>query len=311
MKKAELFEIIDAEKKTLRCLACSQKCIIGEGKTGLCGVRKNINGEFYLLVYGKIVSQNIDPIEKKPLNDFLKRSYSYSIGVLGCNFKCLFCQNYDISQFREFYEDNVIDKIPETSPEEVVDEALRTGCKSISYTYTEPAIFVEYIKDVAIKAREKGLKNVLVTNRYMSNEGLEFLYDKDKEESLIDAMNIDLKSFDDGFYRDICGATKGMQPVLDTIKRAVEAGIHVEITTLVIPGENDSSENLKKIAEFIYSLDNGSGKEKGNVPWHISRFFPMYKFDDGIHKPTSIDKLKEAEMIGKDAGLKKVYLGNV
>lgn len=303
MKKAELFKKLDNE--SVQCLACSQKCIISRDKTGICGVRKNIDGELYLLVYEKPVSFNIDPIEKKPLHEFLPGSYSFSLGTVGCNFRCMFCQNYHISQFRDFIdtkdisEEDILGR--KMSVDEIVNIAVSSGCKSISYTYNEPSIFIEFAKNIALKAKEKGLKNIFVTNGYMTKEAFHFL-NKDK---CIDAMNIDLKSFDDEFYKKVCGAVKGVNPILDTIKRAYETGVHIELTTLIIPNENDSEENIKKIADFIFSLDNG----KGEILWHISRFFPMYKMKD--KEPTSINILKKAQKIGKEVGLKKVYLGNL
>jgi len=306
MKKADLFS--ELEGQNVKCLACVQGCEISEEKTGICGVRKNINGELYLLVHEKPVSVNIDFIEKKPLFDFLPGTFSFSLGTVGCNFRCMFCQNFDISQFRDFIdkdaeitEKDIIGR--KMSVEEIVEKAVESGCESVSYTYNEPSIFIEFTKDVALKAKERGLKNVFVTNGYMTKEAFDYL----NKEGCIDAMNIDLKSFDDEFYKRVCGASKGVGPVLETIKRAYDAGVHIEITTLLIPGENDSHKNIKKIVEFIYSLDNGSGK--GEVPWHISRFFPMYKMKG--KNVTSLESLKKAEEIGKEAGLKNVWLGNV
>jgi len=286
MKQAKLFE---KKGKGVRCLACAHKCVIGEGKTGICGVRKNVNGKLQLLVYGKVVSMNVDPIEKKPLYKFLSGSKAFSIGTVGCNFKCDFCQNFDISQASK--QGNIFGK--DISPKEIVESAIETGCKSIAYTYNEPAIFIEFVKDVAVIARQRGLKNILVTNGYFSKESFDFIF---KE---IDAMNVDLKSFSDDFYKRVCGAR--LEPVLETIRRASDAGIHVEVTTLLIPGENNSDEELEKIAKFISSVDN-------EIVWHISRFFPMYKMQDKV--ATSIEDLQRAEKIGKKY-LKHVYLGNV
>lgn len=277
-------------KNKVRCTACSHRCLILDNKIGICGVRKNIKGKLYLLVYGKPIAVHIDPIEKKPLYHFLPETKSFSIGTFGCNFRCMWCQNFDISQFKK-----LPDKIPgnNLSPENIVDEALRTGCKSISYTYNEPAIFVEFAIDVAKLAKKKNLKNIFVTNGYMTPECLDFI------EEYIDAMNIDLKSFSDETYRKYCGAK--LQPVLDTIKLAYKKKIHIEITTLVIPGLNDSEEELEKIAKFIASVDK-------NIPWHISRFFPMYRMLDKLTTP--LETLKKAEKIGKKY-LNHVYIGNV
>jgi pyruvate formate lyase activating enzyme len=284
MKECILYKKLEGEE--VQCIACNHRCIISEDEKGICGVRKNINGKLFLLVYGLIVSENIDPIEKKPLYHFLPNTKTYSIGTVGCNFKCYFCQNYNISQLREIVGKEVI-------PEEIVERAIKTGCKSISYTYNEPTIFAEFVKDTAVLAKKKGLKNILVTNGYMTKECLDFLGE------YIDAMNIDLKSSDDKFYRNICKAK--LKPVLETIKLAHKKGIHIEITTLVVPGENNSIRIFENIAEFISEIDK-------NIPWHISRFFPMYKMRD---KPTTpLESLKKAEAIGKKY-LKHVYLGNV
>jgi len=274
------------QDKKVQCIACNHRCVITERKRGICGVRENVNGKLQLLVYGLIVSENIDPIEKKPLYHFLPKTQTYSIGTVGCNFKCDFCQNYEISQLK-----TIVGK--ETTPEQIVDRAIKSGCKSISYTYNEPTIFAEFVKDTAVLAKRAGLANILVTNGYETGECLEF-FEKD-----IDAMNIDLKSFTEDFYNKICKAK--LKPVLQTIKLAHKKGIHIEITTLIVPGENDSLQELEKIAKFISKIDK-------NIPWHISRFFPMYKMNN--KEKTSIDILKEAERIGKKY-LNNVYLGNV
>jgi len=296
MKRARLFEPIPGEGRNVKCKACAQECVISKGKGGLCGVRKNINGKLFSLTYGKLVAQHIDPIEKKPLFRFMPGSIVYSIGTVGCNFACEWCQNFDISQVER--EDQIIGK--DTTPREIVNQALNQRCESIAYTYNEPAINTEFVREIARIAKRKGLKNIFVTNGYFTKESFEYL----NKEGLVDAMNIDLKSFRDETYRKYCRATRGVKPVLETIKRAKRAGVHLELTTLVIPDLNDSEEELDEIAKFVFSLDG-----KGETPWHISRFFPMFKFSD--RKPTSLEKLKKAEEIGKSAGLKYVYLGNV
>jgi pyruvate formate lyase activating enzyme len=272
--------------KVVQCIACNHRCVIDSGNRGICGVRENIKGKLFLLVYGLIASENIDPIEKKPLYHFLPKTKAYSIGTVGCNFKCGFCQNYGISQLRK-----IVGK--EVTPEQIVERAIATGCKSIAYTYNEPTIFAEFVKDTAVLAKKKGIKNILVTNGYMTKECLDFF------ENYIDAMNIDLKSFNEEFYSRVCKAK--LKPVLETIKRAHEKGIHIEITTLIVPNENNSIEELEKIAKFISGIDK-------NIPWHISRFFPMYQMSD--REKTSLDILKKAEKIGKKY-LNNVYLGNV
>ncbi len=284
MKECDLYR---KEKNKLRCVACAHKCLIAENKTGICGVRKNIKGKLYLLVYGKVAAMNIDPIEKKPLYHFLPKTFSYSIGTVGCNFRCGFCQNFEISQAGQ----EIFGK--EISPAEIVKKAIQSKCKSISYTYNEPAIFIEFAKDIAKIAKKKRLKNILVTNGYFSKESFDYI------KQYIDAMNIDIKSFSDDFYRKTCGAR--LKPVLDTIKRASKKGIHIELTTLIIPGLNDSAPEFEKIAKFIASVDK-------NIPWHISRFFPMYKMHG--RQITPLETLKKAEQIGKKY-LKYVHVGNV
>jgi pyruvate formate lyase activating enzyme len=286
MKECILYK---KEGKKVKCLACSQKCLIFEGKMGICEVRKNIDGKLFLLVYGKIAAKNIDPIEKKPLYRFLPGSRAFSVGTVGCNMKCEWCQNFDISQASK--EGNFFGE--DITPEQIVEVAIKTGCKSIAYTYNEPAIFTEFVKDCAILAKKNGLKNILVTNGYFSRESFEFIRDN------IDAANIDLKTFNDKTYQKYCGAK--LEHVLDNIKWFHDAGIHIEITTLIIPGLNDFDGEFEKIAKFIASVDK-------NIPWHISRFFPMYKMKD--KEITPIGTLKRAEKIGKKY-LKYVYGGNV
>jgi len=274
------------EKGYVMCLACNHYCKILEGKTGICGVRKNVNSSLVLLVYGKIASWNADPIEKKPLYHFLPSTNTFSIGTIGCNFKCIFCQNYEISQEKDIFGE-------EFSPREIVEKAIKAECSSIAYTYNEPTIFLEFALDCAKIAKKKGIKNVLVTNGYMSKEAILLC------KNYIDAMNIDLKSFSDKFYQEMCGAK--LLPVLNTIREAHRMRIWIEITTLLIPGKNDSEEELTNIAKFIASVDK-------NIPWHISRFFPMYKMKD--EKPTEIISLQRAFEIGKKY-LNYVYLGNL
>ncbi|MEM0465485.1 MAG: AmmeMemoRadiSam system radical SAM enzyme [Candidatus Pacearchaeota archaeon] len=288
-KRCILYKKQRKENK-VKCLACSHYCVISNGKTGICGVRKNLDGNLFLLVYGKVAAMHIDPIEKKPLYHFLPGSYTYSIGTLGCNFKCEFCQNFDISQA---HKKSIISFGVEISPEQIVKNALKTECKSVAYTYNEPIIFSEFVHDCAEIAHSKELKNVIVTNGYWSKESFEYLKD------LIDAANIDLKG-DDYFYKKYCGGN--LEPVLETIKRCYNYGIHVEITTLIIDGLNDDDIVLKKIAMFIANLDK-------KIPWHISRFFPHYKMKD--KRITSISSLNKAYYIGKKAGLINVYLGNI
>ena len=274
----------------LQCELCPRYCIIKEDEIGNCGVRKNINGKLYSLVYGKPVSVNIDPIEKKPLYHFLPGSKSFSIGTVGCNFHCLNCQNWEISQAK-FDEDTSID-LP---PKKVVEQAIKHKCKSISYTYTEPTVFYEYMLDATKLAKKKNIKNVIVSNGFINEKPLLELC------KYIDAANIDLKAFDDNFYKKICEAR--LEPVLNTLKILYKKNIWLEITNLLIPKLNDKDKQIKELCLWIKeNLDE-------NIPLHFSRFFPMYKAKD--FQATSFESLKNAYVIAKDVGLKYVYLGNI
>ncbi len=289
IEESLLYEKLDDKK--VHCFLCSHHCKILPDKFGICKVRQNRDGELYTHVYGEVIASHIDPIEKKPLYHFLPGSNSYSIATAGCNLKCDFCQNWQISQVSK--EDDSIAGY-ELTPEQIVKKAKKNGCKSISYTYTEPTIFFEYAYDTARLAKETGIYNNFVTNGYMTKEALE------KIRPYLDACNVDLKSFDDGFYKRMCKAR--LKPVLDSVKTMKELGIWVEITTLIVPGQNDSDKELEDIAGFMVSL----GPE---IPWHISRFHPDYKYLDS--PPTSIETLRKAKEIGEKAGLRYIYLGNV
>jgi len=279
------------EGKEAQCYLCAHNCKIALGQFGFCGVRQNIQGVLNTLVYAEVIAANVDPIEKKPLYHFLPGSMSFSIATKGCNFRCGFCQNWQISQASG---QNKAREVYKMIPERIVEEAKKNHCQSISYTYTEPTIFFEYAYDIAKVAKQAGLKNIFVTNGYMSKEALETI------SPYLDAANIDLKSFREKFYVENC---KGhLQPVLDSIKLAKKLGVWIEITTLIIPGHNDSASELSDIAGFIASV----GKD---IPWHISRFHPDYHFLS--EKMTPIETLKKAEDLGKKAGLDYVYLGNV
>lgn len=290
MHEAMLYEKL--KDKKVRCRLCAHRCLILPEKTGVCGVRKNIDGTLYSLSYGRAIAANIDPIEKKPLFHFQPGTESFSLATAGCNFRCAFCQNWDISQLSKRYEG----EFPgfDLSPEEIVKRALENNCASIAYTYTEPTVFFEYAYDTTKLAQAKRLKNVFVTNGYQTPETIE------KMTGLIDAANIDLKSFRDKYYREICGAR--LEPVLEAIKLTHKAGIWIELTTLVVPEENDSEEELTDIAEFIVEVDK-------NIPWHISRFHPDYEMTDSY--PTPLETLEKAAVIGKKAGLNYIYLGNI
>jgi len=289
MKEAMLYERLEREK--VRCNLCGHRCIISSSKKGICGVRENRGGTLYTLVYGKAVAVHVDPIEKKPLFNFYPGSRSLSIATVGCNFRCLHCQNYDISQMpRE--QGQIVGN--DLEPDEVVSAAKRYGCKSISYTYTEPTIFFEYAYDTAKIANHEGIKNIFVTNGYMTHEALEMI------SPYLDAANVDLKSFNDEHYRKVCGAR--LEPVLDALKDMKRMGIWVEVTTLLIPTVNDSEDELRGIADFILLL----GPE---TPWHISAFYPTYKMADLPR--TSANLIRKGREIGLQAGLRYVYSGNI
>ncbi|MCX7821900.1 MAG: AmmeMemoRadiSam system radical SAM enzyme [Syntrophobacterales bacterium] len=289
MKEVLLYEALEDSKT--RCKTCAHNCLIVPGKRGICGVRENRNGKLYALNYGKIVAENVDPIEKKPLFHFLPGSTSYSIATVGCNFRCLFCQNADISQMPR--ETNIIYG-KEKLPEEILKEAVIHKCASISYTYTEPTIFLEYALDIMKPAKIKRIANVFVSNGFMSPEACDELI------PVLDAANIDLKSFREEFYRDLCGAR--LSPVLDAIAKLKKAGVWIEITTLIIPGQNDDPAELRDIARFIVSI----GKE---TPWHVTRFHPAYRM---LSAPiTPVATLVQAREIGLKEGLEFVYTGNV
>ena len=279
------------EDYMVQCNLCSHHCIICEGNRGICGVRENSGGTLHSLVYGKLVSSHVDPVEKKPLFHFLPGSSVYSIATVGCNFQCKNCQNWEISQSPK-PQNPIMGK--ERSPREIVEAAKQSRCESIAYTYTEPTIFMEYALDIAKLAIKSALNNIFVTNGYMTGKALKQMA------PYLHAANIDLKSLSDEFYQDICGAR--LEPILESIKLHKKLGIWTEVTTLIIPKVNDSKENLTQIAEFLSDL----GEE---IPWHISRFYPAYKLID--LPPTPLETLRKAKEIGEEAGLRYVYQGNV
>lgn len=289
MHEALLYDKTDGSHA--QCFLCAHRCRIKPGDRGICGVRENRDGTLYSLVYGKIIAENIDPIEKKPLFHVFPGSKSFSIATPGCNFLCTFCQNHEISQLPR-----ATGGMPgrETMPQDIVAKAVASGSKTIAYTYTEPTIYFEFAYHISKIALDKGLKNVFVTNGFMTEETIETI------SPFLHAANVDLKAFSEDFYRRQCGAQ--LQPVLDSLKKMKSLNIWVEITTLLIPTLNDSDEELRRIAEFICSL----GAE---TPWHISRFYPHYRM--ASLPPTPIASIRRAAQIGKAAGLKYVYSGNI
>jgi pyruvate formate lyase activating enzyme len=290
MNEAMLYEAQTENK--VRCHLCNHQCRIREGKRGICGVRENREGTLYTLVYGKIIAEHIDPIEKKPLFNFLPGSKAFSIGTVGCNFHCKHCQNFDISQYPHAHGGKVIGE--DRTPEQIVNMAKATGCESVAYTYTEPTIFYEFAYDTAILAHRNGIKNVFVSNGYMSAEAACQIAPH------LDAINIDLKAFTDKFYKEICGAR--LTPVLETIQRMKALAVWVEVTTLIIPGLNDAEDELREIARFVKSVGH-------EVPWHVSSFYPAYELMD--RPPTPMATLRRAREIGMEEGLRYVYEGNV
>lgn len=276
----------------IRCNLCNHQCKIKKGKRGLCGVRENRDGKLYSLVYGKIIAEHVDPIEKKPLFNFLPGSRAFSIGTVGCNFHCKHCQNANISQYPHEHDGVIIGE--ERTPKQIVAAAKAAGCETIAYTYTEPTIFYEFTYDTARAARKEGLKNVFVSNGYMSSDAARQIA------PYLDATNIDLKAFTNTFYKSICAAR--LKPVLQTIQLMKELGVWVEVTTLIIPGLNDTEQELRDIARFVKNV----GVE---VPWHVSRFHPAYKLLDVPPTPRAI--LHRAREVGLEEGLRYVYEGNV
>jgi pyruvate formate lyase activating enzyme len=286
-KESKFYQQLN-NKKVL-CQLCSHFCEIGEGESGFCRNRVNDSGKLYSLNYGKISAINIDPIEKKPLFHFLPGSNTFSIGSFFCNFTCKNCLNYSISQAN--YEDIINSRT--FTEKEIVDKAIKSLCPSISYTYNEPTISAEFYLKIMKLARKKGLKNVFVSNGYMSKKLLERLL------PYLDAINIDLKSFQESFYQEICGAH--LNPILENLKKIMREKVHLEITTLIIPGLNDQEDNIRKIASFINK----------DTPWHLSAFSPEISWKlKNIKAATSAD-INKAYNIAKETGLKFVYSGNI
>jgi pyruvate formate lyase activating enzyme len=288
IKEGVLFDSLANHK--VKCNVCSHRCTIAEGKLGVCRTRQNKNGKIYTLIYNTVSSEAVDPIEKKPLYHFLPGTLSYSLGTIGCNFRCMHCQNWNISQvtLEEAWT-------KEITPEEAIRRALATGCKSIAWTYNEPAIWHEYTYDSAVLAKKAGLKTIYVTNGYITPEALRRIA------PYLDAFRVDIKSFSDDFYRKICGAR--LAPVLESTKLAKELGMHVEVITLIIPTKNDSPEEISRIVRWV--RDNLGA----DTPMHFTRFYPMYKMGD--IPPTQTEALEMAHDIAKKEGMRFVYTGNV
>jgi len=276
----------------VRCVACAHRCLIRPGRLGICGVRENCDGKLVSLVFGQAVAANADPIEKKPLFHVYPGSVAFSIATKGCNFHCRNCQNWEISQATH---DGLAVPSAALPPSRVVASALACGARSIAYTYTEPTVFIEYVLETATLAQESGLANVLVTNGYQTREALDLLA------PFVAAANVDLKSFDDRFYRRMLGAR--LDPVLETLVGMRKRGIWVEVTTLLIPGHNDDEAALRALTRWIAA-------ELGpETPWHVSRFFPTYRLTDVPATPVAT--IERAVEIGREEGLRHVYAGNV
>lgn len=292
--KAILWELIDENKKIIKCNLCARRCLIPNNSKGFCLVRKNENGTLKAIYYGKIIAENVDPIEKKPLFHFYPSHLSYSIALPSCNFACEFCCNYQISQcLRENFPFFVLER----EPEEIVESAIKQNCFSISYTYTEPTIHIEFAKDVGKLARKKGLKNIFVTNGYLTPEAVKEI------SKFLDAATVDVKgNGDDEFYKKLMKVPSS-QPIFDALLEMKRRKIHIEITDLVFPKYGDSIEKAKKLVKWI--VDN-LGPE---TPLHFIQFFPSYKILDLPRTP--IETLEKHAKIAKEEGLKFVYIGNV
>jgi pyruvate formate lyase activating enzyme len=289
MKDRQFDYYTPKEGTKIVCNLCQHSCELKEGQVGICSVNQNEKGKLKTLVYGHPVAIHIDPVEKKPLYHLLPNSKVLSFGTVGCNFKCPFCQNWDISQSKEINEQVIV------SPEQMVALAIEHDAKSIAYTYNEPTIFYPYARDIGIVAKERGIKNIFVSNGFESSAMV------DDMASWVDAANIDLKSWDDGYYKKVLKG--GLEEVKATLKQMVQSGIWVEVTTLLIEGHNDSDEQIASMAQFI-------AQELGRyVPWHLSAFYPNYKMKE--HSATKLSTLLKAKTIAKKLGLQYIYLGNV
>ena len=293
MKEAKFYKNLDSNQ--VQCQLCHHFCLINDGKVGTCRARKNIKGTLYSLVYGYPVALNVDPIEKKPFFHFMPDSVSYSLGTLGCNFACLNCQNWDISQAKNIEVKNK--NLDFIAPEKIIEDALSNNCQSIAYTYNEPTIFAEYALEIMKLAQSNRLKNVWVSNGFMSDNCLNSIL------PYLDAINIDLKSINEDFYKDNCSTR--LSPILKNLKTLKQEQIHLEVTTLIIPTLSDDIEMLEKLVKFIVTeLDD-------DTPWHISKFSPEISWKMKSLPTTGDDIIYQAYEIGKEAGLKYVYVGNM
>ena len=275
----------------VRCGVCAHRCLVRPGRRGICGVRENRDGVLWSTAYGAAVAIAMDPIEKKPLFHVAPGTRAYSLATAGCPFHCVFCQNWEIAQGPRLGMRLPAQPLP---PDRAVDEALRLGARSIAYTYVEPTVFLEYALDIARPARAAGLLNLFITDGYATPEAIGLLA------TVLDAANVDLKAFDDEFYRRRCGAR--LAHVLEAIEGYRRAGVWLEVTTLIIPGENDDPAELRDLTAWLVEH---LGAE---APWHVSRFFPAYRMQD--RPPTPLASLRRAAEIGKEAGLRHVYVGN-
>lgn len=275
---------------SVQCELCPNRCLLAKNQVGRCRVRQNIDGKLYSLVYGRPVTINLDPIEKKPFYHFLPGERTYSLATVGCNLRCKYCQNWDISQ-----RDPSDVKSLDMSPAQIVEDAVKSGAKIISFTYSEPTVFYEYMLDIAKLAKEKGLKTTIISNGYINKGPLEKLI------PYIDAVKIDLKGFDNKYYEDIVGGR--LEPVLETLKFLAKQKVHLEIVNLLVPGLNDNEEKIKEMALWI--------KENigDYIPLHFSRFTPLYRLEN--LPPTPEETVKKAQEIAISVGLKYVYTGNI
>ena len=289
MREAELYTKLAQSR--VRCDLCAHLCHLRPGQFGVCGVRHNLDGILYTEVADLVIASHVDPVEKKPFYHVLPGSKSYSMAAPGCNFRCRHCQNHEISQMPQSQEQLAGRHL---RPELLVREALATGCKSLAYTYTEPTIYFEMMCAVAALGKEQGLLNLMVSNGFLTAAA------RDRLKPLIDGANIDLKAWSNSFYRRLCGAAS-MTPVLETIADFAAHGVWVEVTTLLIPGYNDSVSELRELARFLVSISPA-------IPWHVTGFFPTYRLTEVA--PTPPDTINRAHDIGREAGLHYVFAGN-